>query len=59
MSDDTQSKSKPRSVDVAPEARTGDEIDMAALVAAVERLLRRDLDLERERLRGGERGDIW
>lgn len=36
-----------------------DEIDMTALVAAVERLLRRDLELERERLRGAERGDMW
>ena len=29
-----------------------DEIDMDALTAAVERLLRRDLAIERERLRG-------
>ena len=30
-------------------------VDIEELTAAVERLLRRDLELERERLRGGKR----
>lgn len=30
-----------------------EQVDIAALTAAVERLLRRDLQLSRERLRGG------
>ena len=31
------------------------KLDLDALTAAVERLLRRDLQIERERLRGGKR----
>lgn len=38
---------------------TAGEIDMEALVAAVERLMRRDLELERERLRGVRARELW
>lgn len=39
----------------ADESTAEEEIDIAELTAAVERLLRRDLEIERERLRAGQR----
>ena len=61
MRDDMQPNAPPRlnGERLAPSSVAAGEIDMAALIVAVERLLRRDLELERERLQGAERGDTW
>jgi hypothetical protein len=48
-----RSMSEPsQSSEPVEDERAEDEVDMDALTAAVERLLRRDLAIERERLRG-------
>lgn len=61
MSDDMQSHAPQRlsGERLTPLSAAAEGIDMAALVAAVERLLRRDIELERERLQGAERGNTW
>ena len=61
MRDDMQPHAPQRLSDerLAPLSAVAGELDLATLVAAVERLLRRDLELERERLQGAERGGTW
>ena len=55
MSDQPNSSEQPRPAENQPASAA--EVDLEALTQAVERLWRRDLAIERERLNGGARPD--
>ncbi len=55
MSDQPNSSEQPEAIENQP-SQTG-EVDLEVLTQAVERLWRRDLAIERERLSGGTRSD--
>jgi hypothetical protein len=55
MSDQPNNSDQPAPPQAQPDQAA--EVDLEALTLAVERLLRRDLAIERERLNGGARPD--